>query len=338
MTRKTVVYYNIDDSLEYEHSLLHEWDIEDVELIEVKDYEQKREFVDYVKDADGVVVEYQKLTPEIIKQLPNLKIIALQSIGTDNVAIEAATAHHICVTNCPGFCSEEVALHTIGMMIDLVRKITYLDRSVRRGKWDPLLGYKTYRLTGKTIGLYFFGSIPKQMMPVLKALNMNVLVYAPTKTKEYLNQFGAEKAMSFDQLLIKSDILSLHCPLMESTKHLISDRELKLMKKDAFLINTSRGAVVDEQALVHALKTGEIRAAAVDVIENEVDESSALFTLENTVITPHSAFVSEDSFYNARKIALRQLVQRLSLKQKPEHLVNPTIMFQKEAIDIETGN
>lgn len=319
---KKVLYYNIDDNLDYENSLLKEWNVDNLELVEVKDKEGKKSFVEYAKDFDGVVVEYQQMTKEVIESLPNLKIITLQSIGYNNVDIDAATKNGVCVTNIPGFCTEEVALHTIGMIIDLTRKITFLDRSVRTGMWDPLYGYKTYRLTGKTIGLYFFGSIPKAMVPMLKAMGLNILVYAPTKSKEYLEEFGCIKAETFDELLINSDFVSLHCPLMESTMHLISERELKLMKESAYLINTSRGMVVDEKSLVKALKEGWIKGAAVDVIEDEDTEKSELFELENTIITPHAAFVSEDSFYDGRKRSLKQLVLRLSKNERPESLVN----------------
>lgn len=328
MEKKRVLYYNIDDNLDYENSLLKEWGIYNLELVEVKDKEGKKSFVEYAYDFDGVVVEYQQMTKEIIESLPNLKIITLQSIGYNNVDIPAATKNGVCVTNIPGFCAEEVALHTVGMIIDLVRKITFLDRSVRAGKWDPLYGYKTYRLTGKTIGLYFFGSIPKVMMPMLKAMGLKVLVYAPTKTKEYLAEFGAEKAETFEELLVNSDFVSLHCPLMESTTHLVSEKELKLMKDSAYLINTARGKVVDEAALVKALKEGLIKGAAVDVIEDEDTEQSELFSLENTVITPHAAFISEDSFYDGRKRALRQLVLRLSKNERPKSLVNKYVEIQ----------
>ncbi|MCO7124275.1 C-terminal binding protein [Sporolactobacillus shoreicorticis] len=326
MEKKKVFYYNIDDNLDYEHDLLNTWGIDNLELIEVKDYNGVQPFINHAKEADGVVVEYQQISREIMEELPNLKIIALQSIGVDNVDVESATDHGVCVTNCPGFCSEEVALHTVGLIIDLTRKITLLDRTVRGGKWDPLYGYKTHRLTGKTVGLYFFGSIPKTMMPMLRALSVKVLVFAPTKTKAFLEEYGAKKAETFEELLMQSDILSLHCPLMDSTTHLISWRELKLMKRDAFLINTARGKVVDETALAKALTDGEIRAAAVDVIEDEETESSPLFNIENTIITPHSAFISEDSFYDARKTTLKQLVQRLSKDQKPSNLVNQGVM------------
>lgn len=326
-----VLYYNIDDNLDYENKLLKEWGVEDVELIEIKDPKGTENFVDHINEtkADGLVVEYEQVTKEVMDKCPNLKIVSLQSIGYNNVDIAAATEKKIAVTNIPGFCAEEVSVHAIGLMIDLVRKITFFDKSVRAGKWDPLLGYKTYRMTGKTFGMVFFGEIPKQMVPVLKALGLEILVYAPTKTKEFLAEYGCKKADSLEELLKASDFVSLHCPLIKDvTYHLIGEKELKLMKKEAFLINTARGSVVDEPALVKALKDGTIKGAGVDVIEDETNEKSDLFELENVVITPHAAFVSEDSFYDGRKRALEQLVQRLSKKIRPTTLVNKDVEIE----------
>ncbi len=323
------VYFNIDDNLDYENSLLKEWGITDLELVEIKDKESQKSFVEYLKEekAEGLVVEYEKITSEVLGSLPDLKIVALQSIGYNNVDVKAATARGVCITNVPGFCAEEVAVHAVGMAIDLVRKISFYDRSVRAGKWDPLLGYKTYRMSGMTFGLVFFGEIPKKMVPLLKALELKVVVYAPTKTKEFLEEYGCEKAKTLEELLKVSDFVSLHTPLMPETTRLISDHQLKLMKNSAFLINTARGGVVDEPALVKALKEGWIKGAGVDVIEDEVNETSDLFTMENVVITPHAAFISEDSFYDARKRSLKQLVMRLSEKVEPEHLVNKEVMI-----------
>ncbi len=324
------VYFNIDDSLDYENSLLKEWGATDLELVEIKDKEGKKSFVQYLQEekADGLVVEYEKVTKEVMDQLPDLKIVSLQSIGYNNVDAVAATEHGICLTNVPGFCAEEVAVHAVGMAIDLVRKISFYDRAVRAGKWDPLLGYKTYRMSGMTFGLIFFGEIPKKMVPILHALGLKVIVYAPTKTKEYIAEFGCEKVETMEELLQRSDFVSLHTPLKPETTHLISEPQLKLMKPSAFLINTARGAVVDEPALVKALKDGTIKGAGIDVIEDEVNEKSDLFFLENVVITPHAAFVSEDSFYDARKRALKQLVMRLSQKVTPEHLVNKDVVIK----------
>ena len=323
-----VLYYNIDDNLDYENSLLKEWGISDIELIEIKDPKGTENFVSHINEvkAEGLVVEYESVTVEVMDSCPTLKQVSLQSIGYNNVDIKAATEKGISVTNIPGFCAEEVSVHAIGMLIDLVRKISFYDRTVRSGKWDPLLGYKTYRMTGKTFGMVFFGEIPKKMVPVLKALGLKILVYAPTKTKEFLAEYGCEKAETLEQLLKESDFVSLHCPLIKDvTYHLIGEKELSLMKKEAFLINTARGSVVDEKALVSALKTGTIKGAGIDVIEDEANETSELFDLENVVITPHAAFISEDSFYDGRRRALEQLVQRFSKKVKPSTIVNKDV-------------
>ncbi len=323
-----VLYYNIDDNLDYENSLLKEWGISDIELIEIKDPKGTENFVSHINEvkAEGLVVEYESVTAEVMDSCPTLKQVSLQSIGYNNVDIKAATEKGISVTNIPGFCAEEVSVHAIGMLIDLVRKISFYDRTVRSGKWDPLLGYKTYRMTGKKFGMVFFGEIPKKMVPVLKALGLKILVYAPTKTKEFLAEYGCEKAETLEQLLKESDFVSLHCPLIKDvTYHLIGEKELSLMKKEAFLINTARGSVVDEKALVSALKTGTIKGAGIDVIEDEANETSELFDLENIVITPHAAFISEDSFYDGRRRALEQLVQRFSKKVKPSTIVNKDV-------------
>mgnify|MGYP004458978035 CR=1 FL=1 len=329
---KKVLYFNIDDNLDYENSLLSEWGIDDVELVEVKDKEYKKSFGEYVRDTDaeGLVVEYDKVTREVMDMSPKLKIVSLQSIGYNNIDIGAATEHGICVTNIPGFCADEVALHTIGFAIDLARKITYFDRTVQQGKWDPLLGYKMNRLKDKIFGMVFFGEIPKRMVPVLKALGLNILVYAPTKSKEFLAEYGCEKAETLDELCERSDFVSMHCPLIEGvTYHMMGKEQFKKMKKTAFFINTARGSVVDEPALVEALKTGEIQAAAIDVIEDEMNEESELFGMENCILTPHSAFLSEGSFYEGRRRCLEHLVQRLSEKkqQRPTNLVNSDVEY-----------
>lgn len=323
MTPK-VVYFNIDGDLGHERQLLAEWGIADrIELVDVKaDDNTADTFVEAVRDADGVVVEYFEVTRPVLERLPRLKVISLQAIGVSNVDVNAATDHGVAVTNTPGFCSEDVALHTVGMLIDLVRKISFLDRSVRAGHWDPMLGPLPQRLSGKTIGLVFFGSIPKLMVPILQALGLRVVVYAPTKTTEYLEDFGVGKIDTLDELLQLSDFVSLHTPLIAETRHLIDEHALALMKPTAFLLNTARGGVVDEPALVRALRSGQIAGAGIDVIEDEDNEQSDLIGLDNVVITPHAAFISEQSLADGRRIALTQLVERLVKDQAPQNMVN----------------
>lgn len=324
-----VVYYNVDDTVDFENQLLEKWGVKDIELIEFKNGAERdnpEAFLEAVKDADGIVVEFFQITGDLLARMAKTKVISLQAIGYSNVDIPAATENGICITNSPGFCSQEVALHTVGMMIDCVRKITYLDRSVRAGKWDPLLGGKTYRMSGKTVGLVFFGSIPKYMVPILKAMEMDVICYAPTKTAEYLAQYGVKKVDTMEQLLKESDFVSLHTPLIPGvTYHMMSEEQFRMMKESAYFINTARGSVVDEPALVKALKEGWIKGAAVDVIEDEANETSELFKIDNCVVTPHAAFVSEDSFAEARIIALKQLTERLHDNKVPTNLVNKDV-------------
>ena len=331
-----VVYYNIDDTVEFENQLLEEWGVKDIELVEFKNGEERdnpEAFLEAVKDADGIVVEFFQITGDLIEKMEKTKIIALQAIGYSNVDVPAATANGICVTNSPGFCTQEVALHTVGMMIDCVRKITFLDRSVRNGSWDPLLGGKTFRMSGKTAGLVFFGSIPKYMVPILKAMEMDIICYAPTKTAEYLSEFGVRKVDTMEQLLKESDFISLHTPLIPGvTYHLMDEEQFRMMKDTAYFINTARGSVVNEPALVKALKEGWIKGAAVDVIEDEASEKSDLFTIENCIITPHAAFVSEDSFADARIISLRQLVERLHENKVPANLINKDVAGKMKQI------
>ncbi|MGN0326399.1 MAG: C-terminal binding protein [Lachnospiraceae bacterium] len=321
---KKIVYYNVSGDLSYEQNLLKEWKIKDLELIEVKD-EGNKQFIPLVSHykPDGLVVEYQRVDAQDMDQLPGLKIISLQSIGYNNIDVAAADIRNICVTNAPGFCAREVAEHAIGMLLSLSRKIPMYDRNVRAGRWDPFVGYEMSGLKDKVIGLVFFGEIPKHMVPVLKALGMQVIVYAPTKSRRYLQTFQCEKADTLEELLTQSDVVSLHCPLIPGvTYHLIGEKELWMMKEDAFLINTARGSVVDEKALIRALQEGWIRGAGIDVLEDETEINPALLSLENLVITPHAAFMSKDSYYLAKKIALRQQVIRLHDQKMPEYPVN----------------
>ena len=227
------------------------------------------------------------------------------------------------MTNAPGYCAPEVAEHTIGLMLALDRKIPFFDRQVRKGHWNPTEGYPLYRIAGKTVGLVFFGEIPKRMVPVLKAFEMKILVYAPTKSGEYLSSFGCKK-VELEELLHESDFVSLHCPLIKGvTEHLIGEAELKKMKPTSFLINTARGAIVDEKALVKALRQGWIRGAGIDVLEREQSAESDLTDMEErVVITPHAAYISEDALHEGRRIALEQLVSCIIMEERPKNAVN----------------
>ncbi|MCR5032576.1 MAG: C-terminal binding protein [Lachnospiraceae bacterium] len=328
---KKLIYYNAASDLEYEKQLLKQWGITDLTLECVNETDPKR-ITDDLRDADGAVVIYDRIDKEVLTACRRLKCVSVPSIGYNNLDVEAATSLGVCMTHAPGYCEEEVAEHTVGLLLSLIRKIPYYDRNVRKGIWDPAMGYPVYRLRGKIFGMVFFGHIPRLVAPVVQALGMNVLVYAPTKTREELQAFGCEKADTLEELFETSDVISLHCPLIRGvTEHLVDENLLGKMKESAFLINTSRGEVVDEKALVKALKEHWIRGAAVDVIENEQKAESELFSLEdNTVITPHAAFLSEDSLLRVREMVLQQQIQCLIAGKRPDHLINPDVKKIRE--------
>lgn len=166
------------------------------------------------------------------------------SIGINHVDVAGLAARGVAVSNCPGYCAEDVALHTVALMLGLMRQVTMSNRDVLTGNWNPRFGREMRRSARQTCGLAFFGNIARKVVPLVKALGMDVLVWAPTKSAEELAAAGCRKAESLDELLATSDVVSFHCPLVPMTERLIGARELALMKPTALLINTARGAVL----------------------------------------------------------------------------------------------
>lgn len=317
---KKVLYYDIPGDLTYEEELLAAWGLQSsVQLF--RSNPETEDFADAMQrtGAEAAAINFVPIDESVLNRLPDLKILALESIGFDCVDLEAAKRHNVYVTHVPGYCSEEVALHALSLLLCLERRILYWDRNVRNGNWSVTGGFPMHRLTGQKAGLVYFGSIPGKLAPWLKALGMEVLVYAPTKSAEFLAQYGCRKADSLEELLRESDVVSLHCPLIQGvTDHLIGREELKQMKKTAFLINTSRGGVIDETALISALKEGTICGAAVDVLEHEAEGKSELIGLENCIVTPHVGYLSEDSDRECRRRCLKQIIQVLIDREIPD--------------------
>ena len=289
--------------LDGERALLAERGVADIELFDVEHDEHRVPLADSLAGAEGLVVEWGTIPAWVFKENPQLKCVSTMSIGYDNIDVDAATESGAFVTNVPGYCTYDVALHTLALICDLYRKVTYRDRLVRSGRWDDMAGYSVWRPRGKTAGLVYFGSIARALVPMLQGIGMNVIVYAPTKTREFIEGYGAKKADSLDDLFATADVVSLHCPLVEETTGIVNARTLALMKPTAFLVNTARGGCVDEEALARALTDGTISAAAVDVIADEARYRSPLIGLENCVVTPHAAYLSEDSYAELRQRA-----------------------------------
>lgn len=321
-----VAYRGIGDDLDDERTLLDAWGAADrLELVNVDDPVQNDDtLAQLLAPFDAVVTEGVTLSSALLQALPRLRVVALQSIGTNTVDVAAAGELGIEVSNAPGYCTQEVAAHAVGMLLDLARRITFYDRAVQAGEWEPLPTGAPLptRLAGRTVGLVFFGGIPQQMVGPLVALGLRVLVYAPTRSADDLSPWPVEKAASLEELLRRSDFVSLHSPLVDATRGLIGARELGLMKPSAVLINTARGGVVDEAALVDALIAGRIAAAAVDVIADETTAATRLRGLANVIITPHVAYLSQESFRQAREMALRSVVDVLVDGRPSRYRVN----------------
>lgn len=251
-----------------------------------------------VSNYDAIIVRSRtQVTKEIIEAGRGLRIIGRAGAGLDNIDVEAAEKGHIAVLNTPEAPAEAVAELTMGLMISLARSIPLADRTMKEGKWvkKELMGWE---LRGKTLGTIGLGNIGERVARIAKALGMRILITKRTEpSPELLRELEAEyiPLKELPSFLQRSDIVTVHVPLTPETRHMIGERELQLMKDGAILINTSRGAIVDERALLEALQSGKLRGAALDVYEVEPPKDLALIKLNNVVCTPHIGAQTEEA-------------------------------------------
>lgn len=254
--------------------------------VEVATGLKPEELMAKVSDCDVLVVRSAtKVTADVIAAGRKLKIVARAGVGLDNIDVEAAKARNIKVVNAPEAPTIAVAELTIGLMLSFARKIPRADVGTKQGRWEKkeLMGTE---LRDKTIGIIGTGHIGQAVGYRAKAFQMRLLFYDVVQNQEFAEQTGG-KYVDLDTLLRESDYITLHVPLLPSTRQMIGKREFELMKPTAVLINTSRGKIVDEKALIEALEKGRIAGACLDVYENEPLVDSPLFKLPNVVLTPH---------------------------------------------------
>jgi len=253
---------------------------------------------------------------------PQCKIFANYAVGYNNVDIDAATRHNIMVTNTPDVLTDATADLAWTLLFSVARRVVEADRYLRDGKyqgWGPML-LLGRDITGRTLGVIGTGRIGGAVARKSKGFEMKILYNDVNRNPKFEEETGAVY-VDKETLLKESDFISIHVPLMPSTHHLISTEEFKLMKKTAILINTSRGPVVDEKALLHALKTGEIWGAGLDVFENEPDVEPGLTDCENAVLLPHVASATIDTRTNMGLIAVRNILAAMN-GEMPPTLIN----------------
>ena len=247
------------------------------------------------RDADALFVTYAKLPGDLLKQLKRCKVIGRFGLGVDNIDIPAAKALGITVTYVPDYCMREVSDHAMALLLALVRKVTLSNKLVQSGRWDvpPIVPLR--RLDGQVLGLVGFGNIPRALAPKAKAFGLRVVTHDPYVSPQALADAAIEDA-SFDALLGMSDFVSIHAPLLPATRGLFNADAFRKMKKGAFLINTARGLLVDEAALIAALDSGHLGGAALDVVATEpLAKDSPLLGRANVILTPHTGFYSVEA-------------------------------------------
>ncbi|MDD1752752.1 MAG: phosphoglycerate dehydrogenase [Methanotrichaceae archaeon] len=279
------------------------------------------EFVERVKDAEVVIVGRYGFSSETLRLASKLKMISLWQTGYDNVDLEAANEQGVIVSNVPNYAFDSVAEFSFALALDLERKVRVADMNLRKGKFDWRYHIGS-ELMSKIIGVIGTGNIGRRVIQIAHGFNMNVLSTTSHPNPERAKKLGA-KFVDLDTLLSESDIVTLHVPLTPETKHMIGADELAKMKPNAILINTARGKIVDEAALVKALREKKIAGAGLDVFEKEpLPLDSPLLELENAVLTPHIAFLSAESIDECTYICVENV--EMFMKGKPQNVVNPT--------------
>jgi phosphoglycerate dehydrogenase-like enzyme len=273
-----------------------------------------------VRGAVGAIVSTDPFDATVLANSPALRVIARVGVGVDSIDLEAATAHGIAVTVTPGANEGTVADHTVALMLAAVRRISEHDAAVRRGEWNRTGEHSAWLLSGSTVGLIGFGHIGRVVAARLRGFDVRVLVNDPIEPRD-----PAVEPVALDTLLAASDVVSLHVPLLPSTRGLIGPREIALMRPGAILVNTARGGVVDETALVAALESGRLRAAALDVFADEPPAGSRLLTLPNVVLSPHIAGLSIRSVRDMSRSATSSVIDVLR-GRPPAHLANPDVL------------
>ncbi|HET7019416.1 MAG TPA: C-terminal binding protein [Xanthobacteraceae bacterium] len=247
------------------------------------------------RDADALLVTYAKLPGDLLRQLRRCKAIGRFGLGVDNIDIAAATELGITVTYVPDYCMQEVSDHAMALLLALARKVPQSNALVQAGRWDMPAVVPIHRLAGRVLGLVGFGNIPRALAPKAKAFGLRVVAHDPNVSQQALADVGVE-SMSFDRLLEISDFVSIHAPLLPVTRGLFNAEVFGKMKQGSYLINTARGPLVDEDALLAALDSGRLAGAALDVVAVEpLPKESRLIGRDNVVLTPHTGFYSVEA-------------------------------------------
>lgn len=286
---------------------------------------EEAEFLELVPDAEAILTCFARVSERVVRAGKRLQVIGRYGIGVDNIAVEEATRLGIPVTNVPAYCLDEVAEHALALLLTFARGVHVYDRAVRDGDWELSRGAPLHRVAGRTLAIVGFGKIGQTLARKAAGLGMRVLAVDSTARRDETAALGAEPA-SLDEALTKADFVSLHCPLTETTQGLVDEAFLRRMKPTAYLINTARGRLVDQDALLRALRNGWIAGAGIDVfVPERLSRGHPLLEQTNVIATPHVAFYSEESLVELEVRAAENVAAILGGRQ-PDSIVNPEVL------------
>lgn len=264
------------------------------------------------QDVDGILNQYAPLSARVLRALPNLKVISRYGVGVDTIDVDVAKELGITVCNVPDYGVEEVSNHAVALFMAWTRKIVELNNAVKAGTWDFSIGTPIYRFKDRVFAVLGFGKIPRRVIEKVAPLGLKLVAYDPFVSAEDMAAYGVQK-VELQEALEQADILSIHVPLIESTRHLINQQSIQTLKDGVFIINTARGPIVETEALLQGLASGKIAGAALDVVEQEpIGQDHPLLAYDNVYITPHSAFYSEEAVVELRSKAAKNIVDKLA--------------------------
>ena len=296
----------------------------------------EEEVVSQTSGAEVIVTTKSRFPRSVLEKLPDCRFILRCGIGLDNFDLKAATERGILIAYLPDWYHEDLTDHIVAFILNSTRKINYIDHLVKQGKFSYKRIFPIHQLKNQILGIIGFGKIPRFLLSKLLPFKFRILVYDP-----YANSFpeGVEK-VDLDRLLKQADIISIHCPLNEETRGLIGERAFSLMKPGVYIINTARGEIIDENALLKALRENRIAGAALDVFSQEPPAPDhPILQFENVIITPHMAWYSEEALEEARTRAAEEVVGFFKGKM-PSYPANPessTLLFNPKDRTRTTG-
>lgn len=269
------------------------------------------ELIPDTADADVIITQYCCIDKEIISHLEHCRMIIKYGIGVNNIDVDAAAMHGIYVCNVPDYGIDEVSNHAVTFYFALNKRLFIITNALLKGDWGYSSVVPLHRIAGSTLGLVGFGRIPQSVAKKMSGFGLRILAYDPFCTSEKMEEFGVEK-VELTQLITDSDSISIHCPSTPETYHMFDAEAFRMMKNSAFLINTARGDIIDENALINALKQGEIAGAGLDVFEHEpLSQDSPLLHMPNVIATPHSAWYTEEAIRALQQSVAEEAVRVL---------------------------